>query len=92
MSDTDPTSSSEREASVDFQTGLSMTVRGFIAAALAGMSESRAILCGFILGMFEAVVSGYIGALFQDPIVFAGLIGLALYQSRRMRYGGAARA
>jgi branched-subunit amino acid ABC-type transport system permease component len=78
--------------SVDFHSGLSMTLRGFIAAAFAGMSETRAIFAGFVLGLFEAIVAGYIGALFQDPIVFAGLIALVIYQSRKIRYGGAVRA
>jgi branched-subunit amino acid ABC-type transport system permease component len=78
--------------SVDFQSGLGMTLRGFIAAALAGMSEKRAIWAGFTLGIVEAVVSGYVGALFQDPIVFAGLIVVALLQARSVRFGGALRA
>ncbi len=78
--------------SVDFQTGLGMTLRGFIAAALAGMSETRAILSGLTLGLLEGIVGGYAGALFQDPIVFAGLIAVALLQSRKLRYGGVGRA
>ncbi|MFM9884738.1 MAG: branched-chain amino acid ABC transporter permease [Burkholderiales bacterium] len=77
---------------VDFQAGLGMTLRGFIAAALAGMSAPLAIACGFGLGLFEAFVTSYIGALAQDPIVFLILIGIALWQSRGIRFGGGARA
>jgi len=77
---------------VDFQAGLGMTMRAFIAAALAGMSPFLTILTGFGLGLFEAAVTGYAGALAQDPVVFAVLIALALWQSRGIRFGGSARA
>ncbi len=78
--------------SVDFQAGLSMTLRGFIAAAIAGMSPVGAILAGLALGLLEAQVATYIGALFQDPIVFFALICLAVWQSRKIRFGGGQRA
>jgi branched-subunit amino acid ABC-type transport system permease component len=78
--------------SVDFQAGLGMTMRAFIAAALAGMSPSRTMLTGFGLGLFEAGVTSYAGALAQDPVVFAVLIAIALWQSRRIRFGGSVRA
>jgi branched-subunit amino acid ABC-type transport system permease component len=78
--------------SVDFQSGLGMTMRGFIAAALGGMSPLLAIVCGLCLGLAEALVSTYVGALAQDPIVFLALIGVALWQSRRIRFGGGLRA
>jgi branched-subunit amino acid ABC-type transport system permease component len=78
--------------SVDYQTGLSMTLRGFIAAAIAGMMPSRVVLCGFLLGLFEAVVGSYLGALYQDPVMFCILIIVAVWQSRSIRFGGARRA
>ncbi len=78
--------------SVDFQSGLAMTLRGFIAAALAGMSPLLAVIAGFGLGLAEALVTAYIGALAQDPIVFLVLIGVALWQSRNISFGGSARA
>ena len=59
---------------VDFQTGLGMTLRGFIAAALAGMVPGAAVFCGFLLGLFEAFVTSYGGALASDPVVFLVLI------------------
>lgn len=78
---------------VDFQTGLGLTLRGFIAAAIAGMvSPTGAILSGMGLGLFEALVAAYIGSLFRDPIVFTVLIAVALWQSRKIRFGGGARA
>jgi branched-chain amino acid transport system permease protein len=78
--------------SVDFESGLGMTMRGFIAAALGGMSPILAIACGLALGLAEALVTTYVGALAKDPIVFLALIGLALWQSRHIRFGGSLRA
>jgi branched-chain amino acid transport system permease protein len=78
--------------SVDFQTGLGMTLRGFIAAALAGMSPSLAVVAGLALGLGEAMVTTYVGALAQDPIVFLALILVALWQSRKILFGGTNRA
>jgi branched-chain amino acid transport system permease protein len=78
--------------SVDFQAGLSMTLRGFIAAALAGMSPGLAVIGGLGLGIGEALVTTYFGALAQDPIIFLALIGIAVWQSRNIRFGGSRRA
>ena len=78
--------------SVDFQSGLAMTLRGFIAAAIAGMSPLGTILSGLLLGLFEQMVAAYLGALFQDPVIFAVLIGVALWRSRLIRFGGSRRA
>ncbi|MDH7799012.1 MULTISPECIES: branched-chain amino acid ABC transporter permease [unclassified Beijerinckia] len=77
---------------VDFQTGLSMTMRGFIAAAISGMSPTRVLASAFILGLFESMVGAYFGALAQDPVMFAILILIALLQSRKIRFGGGVRA
>jgi branched-subunit amino acid ABC-type transport system permease component len=77
---------------VDFQTGLGMTLRGFIAAALAGMVPGAAVFCGFLLGLFEAFVTSYGGALASDPVVFLVLIVAALWRSRSIRFDGGARA
>jgi branched-chain amino acid transport system permease protein len=69
-----------------------MTLRGFIAAALTGMSPSLAIVGGLGLGIAEALVTVYFDALMQDPIVFLALIAVAAWQSRKIRFGGSARA
>jgi len=78
--------------SVDYQTGLGMTLRGFIAAALAGMSPTIAVASGLGLGLAEALVTSYFGALAQDPIIFIALISVALWQSRKILFGGSTRA
>lgn len=78
--------------SVDYQAGLGMTLRGFIAASLAGMSPQGAIFGGLALGLAEALVTTYFGALAQDPVIFFILIAVALWQSRHVRFGGSLRA
>jgi branched-chain amino acid transport system permease protein len=78
--------------SVDYQAGLGMTLRGFIAAALAGMDPARAIVAGLGLGLGEALVTNYGGALASDPVVFLVLIAVAVWQSRTAAFGGASRA
>ena len=67
-------------------------MRGFIAAALGGMSPLPAIICALLLGLAEAFVTTYWDALAKDPIVFLALIGIALWQSRHIRFGGSLRA
>jgi branched-subunit amino acid ABC-type transport system permease component len=77
---------------IDFQSGLAMTLRGFIAAAISGMSPVGVLFSGLALGLFEAMVGAYLGALFQDPVMFCVLILVALWQSRNIRFGGSRRA
>lgn len=77
---------------VDFQSGLAMTMRGFIAAAIAGMSPVGVLASGLGLGLFESMIGAYLGALFQDPVMFFVLILVALWQSRKIRFGGGRRA
>ena len=56
------------------------------------MSPPLAIVAGLGLGLAEALVTTYLGALAQDPILFLALIGVALWQSRKVRFGGSLRA
>lgn len=77
---------------VDFQSGLAMTLRGFIAAAISGMSPVGVIFGGLGLGLFESLIGAYLGALYQDPVMFCILIGVAVWQSRKIRFGGSGRA
>lgn len=77
---------------VDFQSGLAMTLRGFIAAAISGMSPVGVIFSGIGLGLFESFVGAYLGALYQDPVMFCILIVVAVWQSRKIRFGGSRRA
>ena len=77
---------------VDFQSGLAMTLRGFIAAAISGMSPIGVVFGGLGLGLFESWVGAYLGTLYQDPVMFGLLIAVALWQARNIRFGGTRRA
>jgi branched-chain amino acid transport system permease protein len=71
---------------------LAMTLRGFIAAAISGMSPVGVVFGGLGLGLFESWVGAYLGALYQDPVMFGLLIAVALWQARNIRFGGTRRA
>jgi branched-chain amino acid transport system permease protein len=77
---------------LDFQAGLGMTLRGFIAAAISGMSPGGVVVAGLLLGLFESIVGAWLGALAQDPVIFVLLIAIAAWQSRTIRFGGGKRA
>jgi branched-chain amino acid transport system permease protein len=78
--------------SIDYHSGLAMTIRGFIAASIAGMSPGRTVISALFLGIFESMVAVVFGALFQDPVIFGLLIAIAVWQSRAIRFGGGVRA
>jgi branched-chain amino acid transport system permease protein len=69
-----------------------MTLRGFIAAAISGMSPLGVVFGGLGLGLFESWVGAYLGALYQDPVMFGLLIAVAIWQARNIRFGGTRRA
>jgi branched-chain amino acid transport system permease protein len=50
------------------------------------------VFSGLGLGLFESWVGAYLGALYQDPVMFGLLIAVALWQSRHIRFGGTRRA
>jgi branched-chain amino acid transport system permease protein len=56
------------------------------------MSPVGVLFSGLGLGLFEAMVGAYLGALYQDPVMFCVLILVALWQSRNIRFGGSRRA
>jgi branched-chain amino acid transport system permease protein len=60
---------------VTFDMGLGMGVKGFICACIGGMgSIPGAILGGFVLGVIEQFIAGYISSLYKDAISFCLLI------------------
>src|SRR2546421_262043 len=65
---------------------------GVIPAAISGMSPVGVVFGGLGLGLFESWVGAYLGALYQDPVMFGLLIAVALWQARNIRFGGTRRA
>lgn len=79
---------------VTYGAGLTMTLNGFAAAAVADMRHpGRALLAGLALGLSEGLIGAYISPLLEVPLAF-GLLLLAgvVLLSRGVRYGGAERA
>ena len=57
------------------QTGLLMTLKGFTAAVLGGMgSPIGSVAGGFLLGMIEAMTTGFISSTYQNAIALTLLI------------------
>ena len=57
------------------QTGLLMTLKGFTAAVLGGMgSPMGSVAGGFLLGMIEAMTTGFISSTYQNAIALTLLI------------------
>lgn len=61
------------------QTGLLMTLKGFTAAVLGGMaSPVGSVAGGFLLGMIEAMTTGFISSTYQNAIALTLLILLLM--------------
>jgi branched-chain amino acid transport system permease protein len=79
---------------VTYGVGLTMTLNGFAAAAVANMLHpGRALVAGMALGLGEGLVGAYVNPLLGVPLAFGVLLlaGVA-YLSRGVRFGGAVRA
>jgi branched-chain amino acid transport system permease protein len=64
---------------ISFDMGMSMTVKGFVAALLGGLgSLSGALLGGIILGLAEGLAQAYISTAYKDAISLIILIGVLL--------------
>ena len=59
--------------------GTTLSTAGFAAAVLGGMKYPlRAAIGGFVLGILQALVSGYAASYLQDPLTFVFLIVVLL--------------
>ena len=55
--------------------GVATGLKAFTAAVLGGIgSVQGSVLAGFVLGVFEALVAGYIGSEYRDALVFSILL------------------
>jgi branched-chain amino acid transport system permease protein len=64
--------------------GTTLSTAGFAAAVLGGMKNpTRAAVGGFLLGVLQALVSGYAASYLQDPLTFVFLIVVLLAPATR---------
>lgn len=79
---------------ISYNSGLALTLNGFVAAAFANMtSVTRVLWGGLALGLVQGIVGAYWNPLYQVPVVLGGvlLVGVVLL-SRGIRFGGVSRA
>jgi len=81
-------------SSVTYNAGLSLTLLGYVAAALAAMrSPLGACLAGLVVGLAESFLGTYVNQLLAEPLVLGVLMVVAvLLLGRRIRFGGVVRA
>jgi branched-chain amino acid transport system permease protein len=79
---------------VTYNAGLSLTLLGYVAAALAGMRNPiGACLAGLLLGIAESLIGSYYNQLLAQPLALGVLMVVAVaILGRRVRFGGAERA
>jgi branched-chain amino acid transport system permease protein len=65
---------------VSYYGGVSMMLKGFIAATIGGLgSIAGAMVGGLLLGLAESAVGVYLSSGWRDAIIYASLIGLLAY-------------
>lgn len=81
-------------SSVTYNAGLSLTLLGYVAAALAAMrSPLGACFAGLLVGLAEAFLGTYVNQLLAEPLVLGVLMVVAVVLlGRRIRFGGVVRA
>lgn len=81
-------------SSFTYEDGLTLTLLGYIAAALAAMrSPLGACVAGLVVGVAESLVGAYVNQLLAQPLVLGVLmIAAVTVLSRRIRFGGVVRA
>ncbi len=76
---------------LSFNAGFNFTVKGVVAALIAGANNPYGgLVGGLVLGVLEAFGAAYISSLFQDAMVFTVLLvllaGRTLYREGRRRW------
>ena len=66
---------------IDFMMGFDMGLKAFTAAVLGGIGNiPGAVVGGFVLGVLEAIGSGYLGSQWENIFTFAVLILLLVFK------------
>ncbi|GAA3237832.1 hypothetical protein GCM10017691_37330 [Pseudonocardia petroleophila] len=74
---------------VSYQSGLLLTVFGFIAAAFGGLRSVRgAVAGGLLLGVLEAMTAYFLDSALRTPIALSLLVVVLVYRARREGAGG----
>ena len=61
--------------------GIMLGLKGFCAAILGGLGNPMgAIVAGLIVGISEAITSGYISSAYKDAVAFIIILGVLLFK------------
>jgi len=64
-----------------WQSGLSLELKGFVAATLGGLTSLRvAMVGGLMLGVLENLVAGYLSSGYRDAVAFVVLVLVLLFR------------
>jgi branched-chain amino acid transport system permease protein len=70
---------------VDFNSGLELALRGFIAAAISGSTALGTLAAGLGIGILEALAVRYISPVFDDVTTF-GILVIAVLMAPKTRF------
>lgn len=72
--------------------GVPLALKGFIAAVMGGLqSTPNAIVGGFVVGVLESLLGGYVSSVLKNALTFLLLFVLLVIRSRRGKLQGAQR-
>ena len=70
---------------VSFNSGVMLGLKGFVAAAMGGLSNQvGAVIGGFALGLLEALAAGYISSAYKDAIALAIFFIFLIFQAKKL--------
>jgi len=71
--------------SVDYQVGIGLTLKGFAAAILGGLTNPLgAVIGGVTIGLIEALAIVFVSSSYKDVVAFSLLIGIMILMPQGM--------
>jgi branched-chain amino acid transport system permease protein len=68
-----------------YDSGAAISITGFIAAAYAGFQKpGKAVVAGLVIGVLEAVLSGYVSTTYGETLLYAILVAAILIRPSAM--------